>query len=142
MAKPIRVRVDRAQADRVAQQHGDRLVTLAMVRTHSRASVTAPVDTGNMRALHRMNKRVGKRRVVGQVISDANYSMAVHNGARPHVIRARKARALRFQQGGQIVYRNSVNHPGVRARPWLARALVDECRPLGFVISGTPAGVI
>lgn len=142
MAKPIRVRIDRAQAERVAQRHGDQLVTLAMVRTFSRASVTAPVDTGNLRALHRMNKRVGKRRVVGQVFSDANYSMAVHNGARAHVIRARKAKALRFQQGGQIVYRASVNHPGVRARPWLAQALADECRPLGFRVTGLPTGVI
>lgn len=142
MAKPIRVRVNRAQADRVAQQHGDRLVTLAMVRTFSRASVTAPVDTGNLRALHRMSKRSGKRKVVGKVTSAADYSMAVHNGARPHVIRARRAKALRFQQGGRIVYRASVNHPGVRARPWLARALADECRPLGFVVTGLPPGVV
>lgn len=89
-----------------------------------------------------MNKRVGKRRVVGQVISDANYSMAVHNGARAHIIRARRAKALRFEQGGRIVYRSSVNHPGVRARPWLAQALASECRPLGFVVTGLPAGVI
>jgi hypothetical protein len=141
MASAIRVKVNQQQADAVAQRHGDRLVTLGMVRTFSRASVTAPVDTGNMRALHRMNKRVGKRRVVGRVISDARYSMAVHAGARPHVIRARGDGYLRFEAGGQVLYRKSVNHPGVRARPWLAHALADECRPLGFRISGTPAGV-
>jgi hypothetical protein len=86
-----------------------------------------------------MNKRVGKRRVVGQVISDANYSMAVHAGARPHVIRARRKKALWWEGADHPV--KQVNHPGVRARPWLAHALADECRPLGFRISGTPAGV-
>ena len=137
-----RVRLDRAQAERVAQQGGDRLVTLAMVRTHARASVTAPVDTGNLRARHRMEKRASRRRVVGRVISDADYSMAVHDGARPHVIQARGDGYLRFEAGGRVLYRKSVNHPGVRARPWLSQSLADECRPMGFIVTGLHGGVI
>lgn len=136
-----RVKLDRAQAERVAQQGGDRLVTLGMVRTHARASVTAPVDTGNLRARHRMQKRSSRRRVVGRVISEADYSMPVHDGARPHVIRARGDGYLRFEAGGRVLYRKSVNHPGVRARPWLSQALADECRPLGFVVTGLHGGV-
>lgn len=117
-------------------------MTLAMLRTHARASVTAPVDTGNLRAQHRMEKRSSSRRVTGRVISDANYSMPVHDGARPHVIQARGNGYLRFEAGGRILYRKSVNHPGVRGRPWLSQALADECRPMGFVVTGLHGGVI
>jgi hypothetical protein len=137
-----RVKLDRAQAERVAQRGGDLLVTQAMTRTHARASVTAPVDQGRLRAGHRMEKRASRRRIVGRVISDADYSMAVHDGSRPHVIRARGDGYLRFEAGGRVLYRKSVNHPGVRARPWLSQALADECRPMGFVVTGLHGGVI
>jgi hypothetical protein len=112
-----------------------------MVRTFSRASVMAPVDKGLLRAAHRMEKRSSRRRVVGRVISDADYSMVVHDGSRPHVIRARGDGYLRFEAGGRVLYRKSVNHPGVRARPWLSQALADECRPLGFRLSNLSSGV-
>jgi len=88
-----------------------------------------------------MEKRVTKRAVVGRVISDADYSMAVHEGARPHRIQARGDGYLRFEAGGRILYRKSVNHPGVRARPWLSRALAEECGPMGFRLSNLSSGV-
>jgi hypothetical protein len=86
-----------------------------------------------------MNKRVNKRSVRGVIISDARYSMAVHNGARAHTIRPRNKKALWWEGLDHPV--GQVNHPGVRARPWLAQALVDECRPLGFRIVGLYGGV-
>lgn len=52
----------------------------------------------------------------------ARYVMPHHDGARPHQIRARRKRALKFQVGGRTVFAKSVNHPGNRANPFLLRA--------------------
>lgn len=44
-------------------------------------------------------------------------------GTGPHIIRARRRKALRFVAGGQVIFRRSVHHPGTRANPYLQRAL-------------------
>lgn len=51
----------------------------------------------------------------------ARYVMAHHDGARPHVIRPRRKKALKFQSGGKTVFAKKVNHPGNRANPFLFR---------------------
>lgn len=52
----------------------------------------------------------------------SRYVLAHHDGARPHVIRPRRKRALKFQAGGRTVFAKKVNHPGNRANPFLLRA--------------------
>ena len=37
-------------------------------------------------------------------------------GTRPHVILPRRARVLRFEVGGDLVFAHRVNHPGTKAR--------------------------
>lgn len=49
------------------------------------------------------------------------YVMAHHDGAKPHVIRPRRKKVLKFQSGGQTVFARKVNHPGNRANPFLRR---------------------
>lgn len=45
-------------------------------------------------------------------------------GTAPHVIRARRRKALRFvTAGGQVVFAQKVNHPGTRGTHFLTRAL-------------------
>ena len=71
--------------------------------------------------------------------ASANYAAHVEYGTRPHVIRARKGRALRFPASGvstrlsgavragearrlgkgAYVFRASVNHPGTRPQPYM-----------------------
>lgn len=50
-------------------------------------------------------------------------SIYVLNGTRPHVIRPRRAKALRFTTGGRVVYAQIVKHPGTRANNFLAQAV-------------------
>ncbi|MFJ7416932.1 hypothetical protein ACIQWZ_40015 [Streptomyces sp. NPDC098077] len=50
-------------------------------------------------------------------------SLYVINGTCPHVIRPRRARALRFQAGERTVFTARVNHPGNAANNFLARAV-------------------
>lgn len=60
------------------------------------------------------------------VTADAPGAAAIEQGARPHVITARHARALRFRFGGALVFRRSVNHPGNKPYKYLAGALERE----------------
>lgn len=49
------------------------------------------------------------------------YVLAHHSGAKPHVIRPRKRRTLKFQYRGRTVYATKVNHPGNRGTYFLLR---------------------
>jgi len=46
-------------------------------------------------------------------------------GSRPHVIRARRRKALRFVVNGRVVFRRSVMHPGTRGSGFLTKSLYD-----------------
>lgn len=88
----------------------------------NQATVDCPVDTGNLRAHHRMSVVDLKTRVKGEVLNDAKYAEAVHDGTSSHTIKAKKKKALRFTINGEIVFARSVRHPGTKARPWLREA--------------------
>lgn len=91
------------------------------------------MDTGRLRASIREESRrtIGLRTIV-TVGSDVEYAAAVNDGTRPHIIRPKNAKALRFRVGGRIVYARVVHHPGTRARPFLDRALRDVAASRGY----------
>ena len=47
----------------------------------------------------------------------------VLDGTRPHIIRPRRAKALRFDVGGRVVFAAVVHRPGTKPNPFLQRAL-------------------
>lgn len=99
----------------------------------NRARVLAPVDTGRLRASIRAEPpRIFSLRGSVTVGSDLEYAGYVNDGTRPHVIRPRRARALRFRVGGRVVYARLVNHPGTRAKPFLDRALREVAAARGY----------
>lgn len=59
---------------------------------------------------------------VVRLLNGRRYAPFIEFGTRPHVIQARRARALRFVAGGQVLFRKSVNHPGTRPYKFLWRA--------------------
>lgn len=63
-----------------------------------------------------------------RVGSPLRYAAPHHQGARPHIIRPRRAKALRFRIAGHIVFASRVNHPGNRPNPFLARWLQEAVR--------------
>lgn len=65
---------------------------------------------------------------------NTDYAEYVNDGTRPHIIRPRRAQALRFVVGGQIVFARVVRHPGTRANPFLDRALREVAAPRGYSI--------
>lgn len=90
------------------------------------------VDTGRLRANTREQSGVlGGVGPFSQVVSGwtgtqggaRSYVMPHHDGTPPHVIRARRAKTLRFVWRGQVVFRRQVRHPGTRGTKFLTRAL-------------------
>jgi len=55
------------------------------------------------------------------VVPTVDYAVFVEYGTRPHVILPRRARALRFEVNGDIVYCTRVHHPGTAPNPFVGR---------------------
>jgi len=101
---------------------------------------------------HRFQTRTGKlvdgiqgrlvertaRGGVAEMTSTAPHSQAVNDGTKAHVIEAKDAQALRFQSGGETVFRRRVNHPGTDADPFFDRG---EARATG-VLEDAADGVV
>lgn len=72
---------------------------------------------------------IAGRRV--RVANTAPYAPFVEFGTRPHVIRARRVRFLRFWWKGAIRFFRKVNHPGTRHTRFLWRATYAAFRVVG-----------
>ncbi|MEU0317215.1 HK97 gp10 family phage protein [Nocardioides sp. NPDC006273] len=131
-----RIRLDRAALSRTFSATSRREGDAAARQVVARAKVLAPVDTGRLRASLRVERRsifgLRQRWTVG---SDVDYAPMVNDGTKPHIIRPKRAKALRFKVGGKTVYAMVVHHPGTRARPFLDRALTDVARNRGYDIT-------
>jgi HK97 gp10 family phage protein len=86
----------------------------------------APVRTGRLRESITLVKVSDLHYVVG---SSLEYAVFVEKGTRPHIIRPKRARALRFTVGGQTVFAARVVQPsrgGLVITPKRRRALKFE----------------
>lgn len=82
----------------------------------------APAEKGFLRSkIGPPITTIGGDSMVTKVTSHANYSKAVHDGTRAHVILPSAKKAL-FWPGAEHPYRK-VNHPGTTANPFMKRAL-------------------
>lgn len=67
-------------------------------------------------------RRAGDGWVIDHDLQRAPHAVFVHWGTRPHVIRAKNKKALRWVKGGAFAFAKAVNHPGTKADPWMVRA--------------------
>lgn len=51
------------------------------------------------------------------------YALYHHEGTRPHIIKPKNAKALRFKIGRRTIYAAIVHHPGTRPNPYLTQFL-------------------
>jgi hypothetical protein len=56
--------------------------------------------------------------------ASAPHALMHHQGTRPHIIVPNEGKALRFQQRGVVIFRNSVMHPGTKPNPYLSAQLI------------------
>lgn len=77
--------------------------------------------TGALKAdIHREWVPSRPGRLTIRIGSNVKHALVHHEGADPHVIRARNVRVLRYiNKHGQVVFAQSVNHPGHRANKYL-----------------------
>ncbi|TWH37024.1 hypothetical protein L612_008600000020 [Rhodococcus rhodochrous J38] len=103
-------------------------------RISAQARVNVPVRTGFLGRSIQEDPLVfsGPFRLSTGVTATADYAAAVHDGTRPHVIRARNGQYLKFPGRNGPVFARSVNHPGTRPRPFLRNAAEQVLRADGL----------
>jgi len=94
----------------------------------TRARLSAGVQTGWLRTSIHTEKRTITKGLEGRVGSSVRYALAHHQGTRPHQIRPRKGKALRFRIAGKVTFAARVNHPGTRPNHYLTRWLREAVR--------------
>lgn len=162
VAKRTRVRVvlSEASINAIGKQDAGKLVIKATLRVLNRAKILAPVDTGNLRASLTQEIKTRKKVVIGRVGTNVNYAWFVHEGTKPHKIKAKDAGALRFywpkvgavtvvpkktkvgRWSGYLgkdkkiflIGKGYVDHPGTKGRPFLRTALREQARKSGFTV--------
>jgi len=99
------------------------------------AKEEAPVRSGRLRRNIKATpvRFTGPYRAEGGAEIDpaaVPYAPIVRWGSRPHVIRARRARALHFywEKVGHEVFFKSVNHPGTKPNTFMEKALSKVAR--------------
>jgi hypothetical protein len=61
----------------------------------------------------------------------APYTKFVHWGTKPHIIKPKDKKALRWVSGGKFAFAKAVHHPGYIGHPWLKDAK-DKVLPQKF----------
>jgi hypothetical protein len=101
------------------------------------AKARVQVDSGfTLTTIHDVVNRNVRRYPYGDVIAGKagarrrgggprTVPVILDQGSRPHVIRARRRKALRFVVNGRVYFRRSVLHPGTRGSGFLTRSLYD-----------------
>lgn len=93
--------------------------TLAAAEKAAKESIQSSTKTRTgtlLRSFDRFRESYGLR---GQLVNRAEYAGYINDGTKPHTIRARNARFLRFTMNGTTVYRRVVQHPGTAPRPFV-----------------------
>ena len=52
----------------------------------------------------------------------APHAVFVHWGTKPHIIRPKNKKALRWATGGKFAFAHAVRHPGTKGDPWMKDA--------------------
>jgi hypothetical protein len=109
----------RVAMNRFASADAERVARQVAVR----ARRLVPVRTGATRNSIRVVKGSSWRGPTWQVVVNSPVGEYLENGTRPHQIRPRNAKVLRFQIGGRTVFARIVNHPGTKATHFLSNAV-------------------
>lgn len=119
----VEVTVEPGRLLRLIRARGGLAHRRMSTRTERVANIARNEAPGSMGDYIDWKVTEGPRGLQGVITCDHRAVHYVLNGTRPHLIRPRRARALRFEVGGDIVYTKLVRHPGTRANPFLQRAL-------------------
>ena len=80
------------------------------------------------------NRAIPKGREVGHDPSRAPHAVFVQLGTRPHEIRPKNKKALRWASGGKFFFAGKVNHPGYRGDAYLLTAETAAIRAFAAIL--------
>lgn len=115
------ITVNPQAAERLARRSSASLVQLKTEQVAMRARLLAP---GTMKQKIRVVPAVGLN-PIGIVVSDHPATTFVLHGTKPHTIRPRSRKMLRFESGGKTVFARVVHHPGTKPNNFLLAALLS-----------------
>ena len=100
---------------------------LALDRTVEDVEDYIGEEAGRHTKTGRLFASVTKRRepagwFVGHDTQVAPHALFVHWGTKPHLIKPRNKKALRWPAGNKFAFAKVVHHPGYKGDPWLVRA--------------------
>lgn len=109
----------------VADAPGTMMRTLGLAAVHEQ-KVLAPYRTRNLQRSIHLESWSARQ---ATTVASAHYAAHVEYGTRPHDIRPRRRKVLRFSVGGRVVFTKLVHHPGTRPQPFMvpgARKALDR----------------
>ncbi|MEU7323429.1 hypothetical protein ABZ682_23185 [Streptomyces griseoviridis] len=119
----VDVRLDQGRLSRFLRLRGGIVERNLARRTSRVADVAKALAPGSMGGYIDWHIEEGADGLQGVVTCDHPAALYVLEGTRPHIIRPRRARVLRFEVDGRVVYSAIARHPGTRANNFLGRAL-------------------
>jgi len=133
-----RVVIKPGRAEKFAVERATILVRRAsgVMRTQAKRNAPGgPYSTGTLKnSIHVEGPDVKGESVVAFVGSDLIYANSVHGGQPARTIVPVRASKLVFfwRKAGRVVVRDSVNHPGTTAQPYLTSAMRTVAPRYGF----------
>ncbi|UQA95611.1 hypothetical protein [Streptomyces halobius] len=119
----VEVRIDPGRISRLLRLRGGLAERGLRKRTEKVARIAQRKAPGTMGAYLSWKIQSGPRGLQGVIVCDHPAVHYVLNGTRPHVIRPRRAKALRFDSGGRTAFAKVVHHPGTSANDFMGEAL-------------------
>ncbi|MGW1267434.1 hypothetical protein [Streptomyces sp. NPDC002491] len=119
----VEVGLDQGQLSRFLRLRGGIVERNLARRTSRVADIAKSLAPGTMAQYIDRRIEEGPGGLQGVITCDHPATRYVLEGTRLHIIRARRAKALRFKVAGQIVFAKVVRHPGNRPNTFMGRAL-------------------
>ncbi len=119
----VEVRIDQGALSRLLRRRGGRAYRKLAERTGRVANIAEGEAPGSMGDFVSWKIEEGPKGLQGVIVCDHPAVLFVLNGTRPHLIRPRRKKFLRFEVDGGVVYTKLVRHPGTRPNDFMGRAL-------------------
>lgn len=119
----VEVRIDPGRIARTLRLRNGVVARRLADRTQRTARIAEREAPGSMGRYISWKVEDGPRGLQGVIVCDHPATRFVLDGTRPHIIRPRRKKALRFEIRGREVFAAYVRHPGTRPNNFLARAL-------------------
>ncbi|WP_199570522.1 hypothetical protein [Streptomyces murinus] len=121
----VEVTVDPGKIARTLRLRNGIVARRLSERTARTARIAEREAPGSMGRYISWKVQDGPRGLQGVIVCDHPAVRYVLDGTRPHIIRPRRAKALRFEVGGRVVFAAYARHPGTRPNNFLLRALIE-----------------